>query len=137
MMCRQVFITYLYYFRRLYWSDWGRKPKIESADLDGANRVLLVNDSLRWPNGIALDFQRRHLYWVDGGTDKIEFYDLVSKTRHQLEVNSQHMFGISVLGEYIYWTDWQKRSLYGFNLNTRRTEVVSASKKIKERTKYF
>ena len=49
-------------FRRLYWSDWGeRNPKIESADLDGTNRVVLVNESLQWPNGVAIDYQRRYV----------------------------------------------------------------------------
>ena len=113
--------------RRLYWSDWGeRKPKIESADLDGTNRIVLVNESLQWPNGVAIDYQRRRLYWVDAGTDKIEYYDLVRKTRHASE-GSPHAFGVSILGDMIYWTDWQDRSLHKLNLISEKRGFVSNS----------
>jgi low density lipoprotein receptor-related protein 5/6 len=39
----------------MYWTDWGSKPKIERAHLDGSRRVTIVNSSLGWPNGIAVD----------------------------------------------------------------------------------
>ena len=109
----------------MYWSDWGAtNPKIESADLDGTNRVVLVNDSLQWPNGVAIDYLRRRLYWVDAGTDKIEFYDLVHKTRHS-RPGSPHAFGVSILGDMIYWTDWQDRSLHKLDLINGKRDVVS------------
>lgn len=47
-------------------------PKIERADLDGTERVIMVNTSLGWPNGLALDYQERRIYWGDAKTDKIE-----------------------------------------------------------------
>lgn len=57
----------------LFWSDWNEKrPKIERADLDGSDRVVLVKDGLGWPNGIALDLITNKLYWCDAKTDKIE-----------------------------------------------------------------
>lgn len=118
--------VYLSSCRRLYWSDWGtNKPKIESSDLDGSKRKVLVDYELQWPNGIALDYHNRHLYWVDAGTDKIEYYDLSKKTRNRLpKAGSPHAFGISILGEMVYWTDWQKRSLYQFNKETKKLSEV-------------
>lgn len=56
----------------MYWTDWGEMPKIERADLDGTERVIMVNTSLGWPNGLALDYQERRIYWGDAKTDKIE-----------------------------------------------------------------
>lgn len=36
----------------MFWSDWNeKKPKIERASLDGTERVVLIQDSLGWPNG--------------------------------------------------------------------------------------
>ena len=35
----------------MYWSDWGEKSKIEKANLDGSDRVLLVENDIEWPNG--------------------------------------------------------------------------------------
>lgn len=56
----------------MYWTDWGEVPKIERADLDGMERLVMVNTSLGWPNGLALDYQERKIYWGDAKTDKIE-----------------------------------------------------------------
>lgn len=56
----------------MYWTDWGEVPKIERADLDGMERVVMVNTSLGWPNGLALDYDERKIYWGDAKTDKIE-----------------------------------------------------------------
>lgn len=56
----------------MYWTDWGEHPKIERANLDGMERVVLLNSSLGWPNGLALDYAAGKLYWGDAKTDKIE-----------------------------------------------------------------
>lgn len=58
--------------RYMYWTDWGEVPKIERADLDGMERVVMANTSLGWPNGLALDYDERKIYWGDAKTDKIE-----------------------------------------------------------------
>lgn len=56
----------------MFWSDWGERPKIERANLDGTDRLVLLNTSLGWPNGLALDYATGKLYWGDAKTDKIE-----------------------------------------------------------------
>lgn len=56
----------------MYWTDWGEIPKIERAALDGSDRIVLVNTSLGWPNGLALDYAEGKIYWGDAKTDKIE-----------------------------------------------------------------
>lgn len=56
----------------MYWTDWGRHPKIERAHLDGTERLVLINSSLGWPNGLAIDYAAGKLYWGDAKTDKIE-----------------------------------------------------------------
>ncbi len=40
----------------MYWSDWGSNPKIERANVDGTERITLVETDIQWPNGIAIDF---------------------------------------------------------------------------------
>lgn len=62
----------VYFCRYMYWTDWGEIPKIERAALDGSDRVVLVNTSLGWPNGLALDYDEGKIYWGDAKTDKIE-----------------------------------------------------------------
>jgi len=56
----------------MYWTDWGEHPKIERAHLDGTERLVLINSSLGWPNGLAIDHAAGKLYWGDAKTDKIE-----------------------------------------------------------------
>jgi low density lipoprotein receptor-related protein 5/6 len=51
----------------MFWSDWGKKPKIERASLDGTERVVLVSDDLGWPNGIALDVEMKKIVSRRGG----------------------------------------------------------------------
>lgn len=65
-------IRFYFHCRYMYWTDWGEIPKIERAALDGSDRIVLVNTSLGWPNGLALDYEESKIYWGDAKTDKIE-----------------------------------------------------------------
>lgn len=38
----------------MYWTDWGKQPKIERAYLDGSNRQKLVTSDIQWPNGLTI-----------------------------------------------------------------------------------
>ena len=109
----------------LYWSDWGSKPKIERADLDGMNRKVLVNTSIVWPNGIAIDYVERKLYWGDANTDEISCVDLDGTNRQVVLQNLPHVFGVSILGDDIYWTDWQLRKLSKANKHDKKEIQVS------------
>uniref|UniRef100_A0A182YL08 EGF-like domain-containing protein n=1 Tax=Anopheles stephensi TaxID=30069 RepID=A0A182YL08_ANOST len=97
----------------MFWSDWGAKePKIERASLDGTERVLIVSQNLIWPNGIALDVEARKIYWCDAKADTIEVANMDGSGRNTiLSDNLPHVFGLSLLGDYLYWTDWQRRSI--------------------------
>ena len=32
----------------MFWSDWGRKPRIERAWMDGTNREIIIDTELVW-----------------------------------------------------------------------------------------
>lgn len=80
----------------MYWSDWGKKPKIERALLDGSQRQVLISANLTWPNGLAIDFEKRRLYWADGGTKSIEHSDLNGKNRMVLVGQSRFRLSLRV-----------------------------------------
>lgn len=65
----------------MYWTDWGQQPKIERANLDGTDRLVLVDTYLGWPNGLALDYSTGKLYWGDAKMDKIEVRARVQRRR--------------------------------------------------------
>ena len=48
----------VYFFSKIYWSDWGWEPKIESATMNGGNRKLVMRlDNGSWPNALTLDME--------------------------------------------------------------------------------
>lgn len=96
----------------MFWSDWGKKPKIERSSLDGTERVVLVSDDLGWPNGVTLDIEMKKIYWCDAKADKIEVTNMDGSDRRViLNENLPHVFGLSLFENYIYWTDWQRRTV--------------------------
>ncbi|XP_070532341.1 low-density lipoprotein receptor-related protein 6-like isoform X2 [Ptychodera flava] len=61
----------------LYWTDWGEYNKIERANLDGTNRIVLTNQSdIGSPAGVTLDHAQNILYWTDGEKNRIFSLDL-------------------------------------------------------------
>lgn len=72
---------YILYSRKIFWTDWGKKARIESAQMDGHGRQTLVGDHILWPTGLAMDYQARRLYWVDAKKLTIEAVDLDGKHR--------------------------------------------------------
>lgn len=97
----------------MFWTDWNKKkPKIERSNLDGSERILLITTDIIWPNGIAVDLEREKIYWCDAKTDKIEVCNMDGSSRREVITKKlDHPFGLSLLDDYLYWTDWQKRSI--------------------------
>ncbi|XP_038072278.1 uncharacterized protein LOC119740886 isoform X2 [Patiria miniata] len=97
----------------IYWTDWGSTGKIERADLNGNNRIEIINNDLRWPNGIAKD--GNYLYWCDAYLDKIERSDLSGNNRTLVVDLSRsgliHPFDVAVYNNSVYWTDWHDHSV--------------------------
>ncbi|XP_071809524.1 vitellogenin receptor Yl-like [Asterias amurensis] len=117
---RAIFVHHLSGF--IYWTDWGDFPKIERADLDGGNRITLIEGELGWPNGILVDHENNMMYWCDASLDKIERSDLLGENRQFVknltELNLPfHPFDLAVYKDEIYWTDWNYVSLLRVNIN--------------------
>lgn len=45
---------------------------ISRASLDGSGQQELVGTEVQHPDGVAVDWIARNLYWTDTGTDRIE-----------------------------------------------------------------
>lgn len=66
--------------RYMYWTEWGGKPKIDRAAMDGTGRITLVSDVGR-ANGLTIDYAERRLYWADLDTTLIESSNMLGRTR--------------------------------------------------------
>ncbi|GFX35954.1 low-density lipoprotein receptor-related protein 4 [Trichonephila clavipes] len=108
----------------LFWSDWGKPPKIERAYLDGTGRRVIVATDLGWPNGLTIDYDARRLYWVDAQLDRIETSDLSGKHRLQLVDDVAHPFGLTLFGPHLFWTDWHTKSIERVDKDTGRNRIV-------------
>lgn len=96
----------------IFWSDWGKKPKIEKSGMDGSRREVLVRDNILWPNGITLDLVHETLYWVDAKLHTISSVGIFSGVVRQVlhsPLLLHHPYSISVFEDLVYWSDW------GFN----------------------
>lgn len=66
--------------RYMYWTEWGGKPKIDRAAMDGSGRTTLVADVGR-ANGLTIDYAERRLYWTDLDTTLIESSNMLGELR--------------------------------------------------------
>jgi len=102
----------------MYWSDWGKKPKIEKAGLDGSHRRAIVTEDIQWPNGLTIDYAGNRLYWVDAKLHLIASSDLDGRNRYIVLTSRQfirHPFSITVFEDFVYWTDWETESIHKAN----------------------
>ncbi|KAJ8403984.1 hypothetical protein AAFF_G00343340 [Aldrovandia affinis] len=112
----------------LYWSDWGDSPHIGRIGMDGRNRSVIVQDRITWPNGLTLDFINDRIYWADAREDYIEFASLDGTNRHTvLGQDIPHIFAMTLFEEYIYWTDWETKSINRAHktMGTNKTMLIS------------
>ncbi len=67
--------------------------------MDGSSRTVLVSESLKWPNGLALDLTERKMYWGDAGLDKMEVSNMYGSERTVLISGEQvpHILGLSLI----------------------------------------
>lgn len=49
----------------MLWTEIGNVVKIERAGMDGSDRRAVVNSSLGWPGGVAVDAIAERVYWAD------------------------------------------------------------------------
>ncbi|KAL8607394.1 hypothetical protein ACOMHN_024419 [Nucella lapillus] len=108
---------------KIYWTDWNRnKPQIESSNMDGTDRRVLVSDDLRLPNGLAFDHfsqqlcwadagQCAVLCWADAGTKRLECMRSDGLGRRTVSTAPSHPFDLTMLNNVLYWTDWERKHI--------------------------
>lgn len=105
--------------RWMYWTDWGVTPgRIERAGMDGSHREILVNTSLKWPNGLTLDMVQRRIFWVDAKLNSISSCNFDGTSRRLILQSPSvlaHPFSITTFEDYVYWTDWTNETIFKAN----------------------
>lgn len=95
--------------------------------MDSSARKTLVSSRLVWVNSLSLDFQSKLLYWCDAKLDTIERVDFQGNNRVlilDLSLDNLHPFGLALSGDVLYWSDWNGRNVYRYNMTSSVREVV-------------
>ncbi|CAG9855512.1 unnamed protein product [Phyllotreta striolata] len=118
----------------LFWTDWGKEPKIERAGMDGSHRQSIVTFDVIWPNGLTLDLVKRKVYWVDAKLNSISSCDYNGRNRRLILFSTdvlRHPFSITTFEDWVYWTDWDKAAVFKANKFTGKdVQPVTATEMI-------
>nr|XP_015206360.1 PREDICTED: nidogen-2 [Lepisosteus oculatus] len=97
--------------KKVYWTDLaGRTINRASLEL-GAEPETVINTGLLSPEGLAIDSQRRTMFWVDSGLDKIEKARLDGgerKVMFDTDLVNPRAIVVDSLHGNLYWTDWNR-----------------------------
>lgn len=78
--CTALILRVSHLFSRfMYWTEWGGRPKIDRAAMDGSGRITLVPNVGR-ANGLTIDYAERRLYWTDLDTTLIESSNMLGES---------------------------------------------------------
>ena len=102
----------------MFWSDWGERPHIGKASMDGTNVSIIIESNLGWPNALAIDYVNREVFFGDAREDYIAVTDYNGNNPRMILVRGltptahlQHVFALTVFEDYVYWTDWETNSI--------------------------
>ena len=83
--------------------------------MDGKMRKTIIKSGLGWPNGITIDAAYERIIWTDAKMERIETADFNGENRAVLVQKLPHPYGVTILGNNLYWTDWEERAIYSSN----------------------
>ncbi|XP_072367394.1 low-density lipoprotein receptor-related protein 8 isoform X4 [Scyliorhinus torazame] len=97
---------------RIYWIDLYYK-EIYSAPLEKASdpsqHVHLIKSDLQTPEGIAIDWVHKNIYWTDSGTRSISMATADGSKRKTLintELDKPRAISLDAVRGFMYWSDW-------------------------------
>lgn len=102
----------------MYWTDWDRaNPRVESANMDGTDRRIVVENLDGLPNGLVFDFQQRRLCWILADKEAGTSYSTVLFCiRPGVEQTPTRVFfdptgwpfALTYFSPKFYFTDWKR-----------------------------
>ncbi|XP_011330975.1 very low-density lipoprotein receptor isoform X2 [Ooceraea biroi] len=114
----------------MFWTDWSDEARIERAGMDGSHRSVIVGNDVKWPNGLTLDLIGKRVYWVDAKLNIIGSCNYDGTGRRTVLYspdNLRHPFSITTFEDYVYWTDWDKETIFKANKFTgQEVEAVTS-----------
>uniref|UniRef100_H2Y8J8 EGF-like domain-containing protein n=1 Tax=Ciona savignyi TaxID=51511 RepID=H2Y8J8_CIOSA len=101
----------------IFWTNWNEhNASVSRATTSGQDIRAIIRTSIKTPNALTIDIILKELYWADASLDKIERCDFNGGNRQVLISSGlEHIFSLSMLGRWIYWSDWGSREIQRAN----------------------
>uniref|UniRef100_A0A8B9BCW1 Very low-density lipoprotein receptor n=1 Tax=Anser brachyrhynchus TaxID=132585 RepID=A0A8B9BCW1_9AVES len=97
---------------RIYWCDLFYR-KIYSAYIDKASdtaeQVILIDSQLNSPEGLAIDWVHKNIYWTDSGNKTISVATADGSKRRTLfnrDLSEPRAIAVDPTRRFMYWSDW-------------------------------
>uniref|UniRef100_G3PJ24 EGF-like domain-containing protein n=1 Tax=Gasterosteus aculeatus aculeatus TaxID=481459 RepID=G3PJ24_GASAC len=109
----------------MFWTEIGNVAKIERAGMDGSQRIAVVNSSLGWPGGVAVDAISERVYWTDERLRAIGSATLAGDDIQILQMKeTNNPFSLAVFNDMLYWADARKRVVLAAHKNSGKNLKV-------------
>ncbi|XP_061527123.1 LOW QUALITY PROTEIN: very low-density lipoprotein receptor [Phycodurus eques] len=109
----------------MFWTEIGNVVKIERAGMDGSERRAVVNSSLGWPGGVAVDTLTDRVYWTDERLKAIGSATLDGDDIQILQMKeTANPFSLAVFNDMLYWSDAKRRVVQAANKITGKNVRV-------------
>lgn len=89
----------------MYWSELGTRS-IKRAAMDGSSPTIFMEQVGR-VHSLALDYDKRALYWAAVDPAVIEFVYLNGSGRKLLVENLTVPYALTVYNDKVFWGDWR------------------------------
>lgn len=86
---------------------------LERINMDGTGRKAIVDHTIVYPYGVAVDFPTKRVYWVDTYLDYVERVDYNGQNRKTVlrGTKVQNLYGITVFQNSIFVSSWYNNSI--------------------------
>ena len=102
----------------IFYTSWHLQAYIGRIGMDGSNFTRIVatvnGDKLAWPNAITIDYFTNKIWWADAHLDYIAYSDFDGNNKKFVLAGTDsvpHVFAITLMDDYLYWTDWNKKAV--------------------------
>ena len=98
---------------RVYWSDVNSKA-IRSSEYNGANSSRFSGPEIESPEGLAIDWVSRNIFWADSALNHVAVASLDKPERRKV-LFTDDLVNLRGLALYpaqgrIFWSDWNREN---------------------------
>ena len=103
----------------IFWTDWGKQPRIERANQDGSDRTVIIQKDIGWPNGLTIYEDR--IYWIDAKSEisKISSSNFDGGNRKKI-TTTRSGFSLTVLSGKVFWSNYENSIIESIDLDSTK-----------------